>query len=76
MHLISNVIRAKMKTKTKLVLSICRFCKIYSDTSKIPESSKKKNLNSLHNGNHLHSIYKYLQSIYIVFGIISILEMI
>lgn len=75
MHLISNVILAKTKTKTKLVLSICRFCKIYSQTQ-IPESSKKKNLNSLHNGNHLHSIYKYLQSIYIVFGIISILEMI
>ena len=49
--------------------------KIFTD-KKIPESSKKQNLNLLHTGNYLHCIYSYLHIIYIVLGIISNLEMI
>ena len=55
----------------------------YSREKKIPESSKKQNLNLPHVGNYLHSVYTvfttmlYLQhSIYVVVGIISNLEMI
>ena len=47
---------------------------------RIPESTKKQNLNLLLHqqlsSQQLHYIYNYLQSIYIVLGIISNLEMI
>ena len=46
---------------------------------KNPESSKKQNLNLLHAGNNLHSIYivvyNYFHGIYIVLDVISNLEM-
>ena len=40
----------------------------YSKKRKIPETSQKQNLNLVHPGNYLHSIY-------VVLGIISYLEM-
>ena len=45
---------------------------------KIPKSSKKQNLNLPHwqlFTHHLHYIYNYLHSIYIILGIISNLKM-
>ena len=43
---------------------------------KVPESSKKQNLNLLCTGDYLHSIYIVFTATYIVLGVVSNLEMI